>query len=60
LERNYLAGELGDSLNVILAACGFNLKKLVRAFCAWIEMIEKVIWKDRYCFLEAKYGKSTA
>ena len=60
LERNQLSGELGDSLNVILSACGFNLKKLVRAFCAWIEMAEKVFWKDQFCFSEDNYGKSTA
>ena len=32
LSRNYLMGILGDVRNVILAACGFNLKKLLRAF----------------------------
>ncbi len=60
LERNHLAGELGDSLNAVLAACGFNLKKLVRAFCAWIKMKEKMIWKEQCRFWEANYGKSTA
>jgi IS5 family transposase len=41
LERNRLAGELGDQLNAVMAACGFNIKKLLRAFCAvileWLE-----------------------
>jgi IS5 family transposase len=32
LSRNYLLGILGDVRNVILAACGFNMKKLLRAF----------------------------
>jgi IS5 family transposase len=32
LSRNYLHGILGDVHNVILAACGFNMKKLLRAF----------------------------
>jgi IS5 family transposase len=36
LERNRLAGELGDQLNAVMAACGFNIKKLLRAFCALI------------------------
>lgn len=38
LERNRLAGELGDQMNVLLSACGFNFKKLWRAFCAWLRM----------------------
>ena len=37
LNRNQLAGELGDQLNVIFAACGFNIKKLLRAFWLWIQ-----------------------
>ena len=37
LNRNQLAGELGDQLNVILSACGFNIKKLLRAFWLWIQ-----------------------
>jgi IS5 family transposase len=32
LSRNYLRGVLGDVFNVILAACGFNMRKLLRAF----------------------------
>jgi transposase, IS5 family len=35
LGRNYLKGEEGDRINAILAGCGFNLRKLLRAFsCA--------------------------
>lgn len=37
LNRNQLAGELGDQINVILSACGFNIKKLLRAFWLWIQ-----------------------
>ena len=37
LNRNQLAGELGDQLNVIFSACGFNIKKLIRAFWLWIQ-----------------------
>ena len=33
LSRNYLRGTLGDIHNVLLAACGFNMRKLLRAFC---------------------------
>jgi IS5 family transposase len=32
LERNYLHGEEGDRMNALLAGCGFNLRKLLRAF----------------------------
>ena len=32
LNRNYLRGILGDVRNVILSACGFNVRKLLRAF----------------------------
>ena len=32
LSRNYLSGLMGDVRNVILSACGFNMKKLLRAF----------------------------
>lgn len=32
LKRNYLHGELGDRINALLAACGFNLRKLFRCF----------------------------
>ena len=39
LNRNQLAGELGDQLNVIFAACGFNIKKLLRAFWLWIQNV---------------------
>jgi IS5 family transposase len=32
LERNHLQGEDGDRINAILSGCGFNLRKLLRAF----------------------------
>ena len=32
LERNHLKGIEGDRMNAILAGCGFNLRKLLRAF----------------------------
>ncbi len=32
LDRNYLLGEDGDRINAILSGCGFNLRKLLRAF----------------------------
>jgi len=32
MDRNRLGGASGDKLNAILAACGFNLRKLLRGF----------------------------
>jgi IS5 family transposase len=32
MDRNYLKGTDGDKMNAVLAACGFNLRKLLRAF----------------------------
>lgn len=32
MNRNYLKGKEGDRINAILAGCGFNLRKLLRAF----------------------------
>jgi IS5 family transposase len=32
MERNYLKGREGDMINAILSGCGFNIKKLMRAF----------------------------
>ena len=39
LNRNQLAGEFGDQINVVFSACGFNIKKLMRAFWLWIQNI---------------------
>jgi len=37
LNRNQLSGELGDQLNAAFSACGFNIKKLLRAFWLWFQ-----------------------
>jgi IS5 family transposase len=35
LGRNYFKGKEGDRINALLSGCGFNLRKLLRAFsCA--------------------------
>ncbi len=39
LNRNQLIGEQGDQLNAIFSACGFNIKKLLRAFWFWIQNV---------------------
>ena len=32
MQKNYLKGEHGDHLNAIFAACGYNMRKLLKAF----------------------------
>ena len=42
LGRNYLKGERGNEANVVLAAAGYNLAKLLAWFyCAWIKWTTK-------------------
>ena len=36
MNRNYLKGEDGDKVNAILAGCGFNIRKLLRAILLWL------------------------
>lgn len=36
MDRNYLKGEEGDRINAILAGCGFNIRKLLRAILFWL------------------------
>jgi len=36
MDRNYLKGEVGDKINAILAGCGFNLRKLLRAILLYL------------------------
>jgi len=38
MERNYLKGSEGDRMNALLAACGYNLRKLYKAF-SWPEIL---------------------
>lgn len=60
LERNHLAGELGDSLNAILSACGFNLKKLVRAFCVWLKIAAKAYLGNQFRLWTGEFQISLA
>jgi transposase, IS5 family len=52
MDRNYLKGAAGDKMNAILAACGFNLRKLLRAFL-WLifkelKQLEWQLWPSRW------------
>ena len=44
MDRNHLKGTDGDKMNAILAACGFNLRKLLRALF-WLFFIERKRFK---------------
>jgi len=45
MDRNYLKGTDGDKMNAILAGCGFNFRKLLRAFI-WLLFKELVRLKS--------------
>ena len=51
LDLNRLGGVLGDQMNPILSACGFNIKKLIRAFCRHIEIAWQSAFNDRLVLL---------
>jgi transposase, IS5 family len=38
--RNYLAGQAGDAINAILAAVGYNFRRLL----AWLTLLLSTIW----------------
>jgi IS5 family transposase len=42
MERNRLGGVIGDKLNAILSACGFNLRKLLRGFAHAIYFLRRL------------------
>jgi IS5 family transposase len=45
MDRNYLLDELGDSMNTILAAAGFNLRKMLRRLKTGAKNIFEIIWE---------------
>jgi len=48
LDRNRLAGILGDQMNPILSACGFNFKKLLRAFWLYFKCYFLSVSKTKF------------
>jgi transposase, IS5 family len=44
MERNRLAGVIGDKLGAILSACGFNLRKLLRGFAQALYFL-RCLWE---------------
>src|SRR5207245_10069155 len=46
LGRNHLKGQEGDRINALLSGCGFNLRKLLRAFsCALQNWLSGLVFK---------------
>lgn len=64
MDRNQLRGRLGDELNVIFAAAGFNIRKLLRAFalflCPFFKLafIQLASHLGKYC--SNRFGKGRA
>ncbi len=54
LDRNYLTGQVGDKIDAVLSAAGYNLHKLLR----WIVLapIFSLTWRLK-AFLNAKLGR---
>ncbi|MGE0887069.1 MAG: hypothetical protein AB7P14_26400 [Blastocatellales bacterium] len=51
LERNYLKGQEDDRINALLSGCGFNLRKLLRAFsCALRNWLSVIVFKPTLDF----------
>jgi IS5 family transposase len=44
MNRNYLLDELGDNMNTILAAAGFNLRKMLQRLKSGVKYIFDLIW----------------
>ena len=63
MSRNFLSGVFGDDINAILSGCGFNFRKLLRAFFLPIfngEFVEIFVqlWQDiRRKYLADSYGR---
>jgi IS5 family transposase len=38
--RNYLAGRAGDAANAVLAAAGYNFRRLI----AWLKLLLCLVW----------------
>ncbi len=64
MDRNQLRGRLGDELNVIFAAAGFNFRKLLRAFALFLcpffklELLQLACQLQQYCLNRFTKGKA--
>lgn len=49
MERNFLKGIYGDFVNCVLAAAGFNLKKMLRKIASSLDSIIRLVHAILYC-----------
>jgi len=42
MDRNYLKGTIGDTINALLCGCGANIRKLIAAFFLSFVFITKI------------------
>jgi IS5 family transposase len=49
MERNFLKGIYGDFVNCVLAAAGFNLKKMLRKIASSLDSIIRLVYTISYC-----------
>jgi len=54
LSRNFLKGEIGDSINLILSGAAFNLRKLIRKL-EFIFAILKMLYIEKYSSEKIKF-----
>jgi IS5 family transposase len=51
MERNFLKGIYGDFVNCVLAAAGFNLKKMLRKIASSLDSINRFVYSILYCLV---------
>lgn len=51
MERNFLKGIYGDFVNCVLAAAGFNLKKMLRKIASSLDSITRLVYLIFYCLV---------
>jgi len=54
MERNFLKGLYGDFVNCVLAAAGFNLKKMLRKIASSLDGIIRWVYTLFYCLFGTK------
>jgi transposase, IS5 family len=55
MDRNYLKGAAGDMVNAILAACGYNMRKLIAAFLSALIEIPSFLEKRLYEIINYRF-----
>lgn len=56
MERNFLKGIYGDFVNCVLAAAGFNLKKMLRKIASSLDSLIRWFYAISYCLFPIKTG----